>query len=321
MCSSSGSNFQAVHGTAICTLFEGDYHFGLAAFVNSLVCAGYAGTVWAGYRGTLPPWLNQVRRLEGPGEEYEAADQVRLVFLPLSTPVHFTNYKPQFMLDLFATHAQDCGYLWYFDPDIFIRCNWTFFADWQQNGIALCQEIVNNILPTDSPLRHKWMRIAADIGLNNPRPLNHYLSGGMVGVSSEHASFLHLWGRIIELARREGCDLGNFMSGNRELPFYGSDQDALNIAAMYTEHPLTTMGPEAMGFVAGGFTMYHAVGQKPWRGSLLLRALAGVPPSGADKFFLMQASFPIRAYSPLRLFAKRIACAIAAFIGRFYRRR
>ena len=177
------------------------------------------------------------------------------------------------MLDLFATHAQDCGYLWYFDPDIFIRCNWTFFADWQQNGIALCQEIVNNILPTDSPLRHKWMRIAADIGLNNPRPLNHYLSGGMVGVSSEHASFLHLWGRIIELARREGCDLGNFMSGNRESPFYGSDQDALNIAAMYTEHPLTTMGPEAMGFVAGGFTMYHAVGQKPWRGSLLLEGV------------------------------------------------
>ena len=38
---------QAASDTAICTLFEGDYHLGLAAFVNSLVRAGYAGTIWS----------------------------------------------------------------------------------------------------------------------------------------------------------------------------------------------------------------------------------------------------------------------------------
>ncbi len=316
----SGSEGRLDRSTAICTLFEGDYHYGLAALVNSLVHAGYTGTVWAGYRGGLPPWLEQLQRLDAQDEAYLVADQVRLVFLPLVTSMHFTNYKPQFMLDLFMTHAPDREYLWYFDPDIFIRCNWTFFADWQQNGIALCQEIVNNILPADSPLRHKWIRIAAKGGLSSARPLNHYFSGGMVGVSSKHVSFLHLWRRILEEARREGCDLGGFMPGNRELPFFGSDQDALNVAAMYTEHPLTTMGPEAMGFVRGGFTMYHAVGQKPWRGSLLLRAVAGLPPSEADKFFFTQVSSPIRAYTRWRLRAKRLACAMAALIGRFYRR-
>jgi hypothetical protein len=317
----SGTGPQAAQKVAICTLFEGDYHLGLAAFVNSLVRAGFTGTVWAGYRGALPPWLDQLKRLDVQRGEFMVTDQVRLVFLPLKTEIHLTNYKPQFMLDLLADQASECEYLWYFDPDIFLRCSWSFFADWQRHGIALCQEIVNNILPEDSPQRQQWMEIASDIGLSKPRPLNHYFNGGMVGLSAERASFLHLWKRLIELAGATGCDLKVFKPGSREMPFNASDQDALNIAAMYTEHPLTTMGPEAMGFIPAGFTMYHTVGQKPWRGSFFLRALAGMPPSDADKFFFTQVSTPIRAYSPSHLRARRLACTIAAFIGRFYSRR
>jgi hypothetical protein len=317
----SSTSSDSVSQAAICTLFEGDYHLGLAAFVNSLVRSGYEGAVWAGYRGALPPWLDQFKRLDTQGHTYMIADRVLLVFLPIETEMHFTNYKPRFMLDLIADQARDCAYLWYFDPDIFLRCNWSFFADWQRYGIALCQEIVHNSLPEDSPLRHKWMRIAADIGLSNPRLLNHYFNGGLVCVSAAHVSFLHLWKRLLEQAEVVGCDLKRMMPGNREMPFHASDQDALNIAAMYTEHPLSTMGPEAMGFIRGGFTMYHTVGVKPWRGSLLLRALQGLPPSDAAKFFFTQVSSPIRAYSPWHLRAKQWACSLAAFIGRFYGRR
>lgn len=43
--------------TTLCTLFEGHYHFGVAALVNSLVAAGYEGTVWVGHRGPLPDWI------------------------------------------------------------------------------------------------------------------------------------------------------------------------------------------------------------------------------------------------------------------------
>jgi hypothetical protein len=309
------------HKHAICTLFEGDYHFGLAAFVNSLVRAGYAGTLWAGYRGALPPWLYQLKRLEDRDCEYMVDDQIRLVFLRVETDMHLTNYKPQFMLRLFQTVNPGCDYLWYFDPDIFLRCGWSFFVDWQRYGIALCQEIVNNILPEDSPLRHKWMEIAASAGHHNPRRLNHYFNGGMVGVSADHISFLHLWKRMIEMAEATGCNLKGFMAGGREMPFHASDQDALNIAAMYTEHPLTTMGPEAMGFVPAGFTMHHAVGPKPWRGSLLLSALAGNPLFPSTKFFFTQLSSPIHPYSIPQLRSKQLACGIAALIGRFYCRR
>jgi hypothetical protein len=308
------------HRSGICTLFEGDYHFGLAAFLNSLVRAGYTGTVWAGYRGALPPWRDQLHTVNAETHEYAIADRIRLVFLPLATDIHLTNYKPQFMLDLFAGQARGCEYLWYFDPDIFLRCEWTFFSDWQRYGVALCQEIVNNILPENSPLRRQWIEIASSAGLSRPQPLNHYYNGGLVGVAAAHAGFLQIWKRLIERAGEVGCDLNTMMPGNREMPFHAGDQDALNIAAMYSEFPLSTLGPQGMGFVPGDVKMYHTVGQKPWRGSLLCRALAGVPPSNAMKFFFTQVSSPICPYSPMRLRAKRLACFIAAFIGRFYQR-
>jgi hypothetical protein len=316
------SRLRSAAGTAICTLFEGDYHIGLAALINSLIRAGFVGGVWAGYRGVLPTWLNQLQRTPDR-RKYLVADKIQLTFIPLETKLHFTNYKPQFMLDLLSGPARDCTYLWYFDPDIFIRCNWSFFAEWQQHGIALCQEIVNNILPADSPLRHQWMRTAASIGLSNPKSLNHYFSGGMVGISSAHRSFLYTWLRVLKRAELDGWDPTIFRGDEwgREMSFFASDQDALNVAAMYSEHPLTTMGPESMGFVSGGFTMYHAVGAKPWRHSLLLKAIAGFPPTNATKFFFSQLSSPIRVYSPLHLGAKRVGCLIAAFIGRFYARR
>jgi hypothetical protein len=248
------------------------------------------------------------------------AEQTRLVFLPIETKIHFTSYKPQFMLDLLANQACDVEYIWYFDPDICIRCNWSFFTTWQRYGVALCQELITNILPENSPLRQRWIELATTIGVSKPRPLNHYFNGGMVGVSAAHVSFLHLWKAFIELGRANGANLSRLSSGTRAMPFHMEDQDALNITAMYTEHPLSTMGPEAMGFIPAGFTMYHTVGPKPWKGSLLGRALKGIPPSDGTKFFFTQVSSPIRPYSPWQLRGKKIACAISGGIGRFYRR-
>ena len=315
----AGAAFTQLSG--VCTLFEGDYHLALAAFLNSLAHVGYAGTVWAGYRGALPPWLDQLKTVSAEEREYLVTDSVRLVFLPLTAEIHLTNYKPQFMLDLLAGPASDCEYLWYFDPDIYLCSPWSFFANWQRYGVALCQEIVNNSIPFDSPLRHQWIEIASSIGLSEPQALNRYYNGGMVGVAAAGADFLRVWKRLIERAGEIGCDLKGFMPGNRDMPFHASDQDALNIAAMYSKCPLSTLGPQGMGFIPGDVKMYHTVGQKPWRGSFLLRALAANPPSNAMKFFFTQASSPIRAYSPLHLAAKRLACSIAAFIGRFYARK
>jgi hypothetical protein len=316
--SQSGASPEQQSG--ICTLFEGNYHLGLAAFLNSLVHADYSGTVWAGYRGAPPPWLDQLEKTATEGQEFIIAGRVRLVLLQLTTPIHLTNYKPQFMLDLLQGPARECEYLWYFDPDICLRAQWTFFADWQRYGIALCQELVNNNLPEDAPLRHEWMEIASSLGLKNPRPLSRYYNGGLVGVSAIHTSFLDSWRRLIDHAPSLGLDLREMMPGNRDMPLHATDQDALNIAAMYSEFPLSTLGPQGMGFLSGDVKMYHTVAQKPWNGSFLLRALAGNPPTNAMKFFFTQVSSPICAYSFLGLKTRKLACTIAAFIGRFYRR-
>jgi len=306
--------------TAICTLFEGDYHLGLAAFLNSLVHTGFPGTVWAGYRGALPPWLDQLNRLDEKGTEFLIAGQVRLVLLPLKTEMHLTNYKPEFMLKLLAGPACNCEYLWYFDPDICLYSEWAFFSEWQRFGIALCQEIVDNIVPEDSPLRRQWMEIASSVGLSNPQRINYYYNGGMVGVAASHSGFLEIWRRIIERAGELGYDLKVIMPGTRAMPLHASDQDALNVAAMYSPFPLSTLGPQGMGFIPGDVKMYHTVAVKPWRGSLLLNALGGKPPTNAMKYFFTQVATPIRAYSPAHLLAKRLACSIAALVGRFYRK-
>jgi hypothetical protein len=225
------------------------------------------------------------------------------------------------MLNLLENQARDCKYIWFFDADIFFRCSWSFFEDWQRCGIALCQDILYQVLPENDPLRHKWVEIGTDLGLGKPRPLIQYFNSGLAGVPAEYISFLRLWQRLTEYAGTMGVDLKRLTSGTRDMPFHAHDQDAMNIAAMYTEHPLSPTGPEVMGFRPGRSNLYHSVGPKPWRGSPLLRALAGVQPSAAAKFFLTQVSSPIRPYSALHLQAKKLECATASFIGRFYAKR
>lgn len=307
--------------TSVCTLFEGDYHLGVAALVNSLIAAGYTGTVWAGYRGALPPWARRLQRMEGEHAAYQVVEGVRIVFVPLKTELHLGCFKPRFMLDLLAGPASDCDFLWYFDPDICLRTSWTFFKRWQTRGVVLCEEINNCRLSARDPLRCEWMEIGAEMGLGEPRAITGYFNSGMVAIARSQAGLLDLWERIVHHAGQMGFNLKVLMAGNREMPFHAVDQDALNMALMYVDYPLSTMGPEGMGFAPGEVGVYHAMGPKPWRGSILLRALAGNPPSNAFKFFFTQVSAPIRAYSSIRLCLKRFSCAVAAFIGRFYSRR
>ena len=78
--------------TAICTLFEGDYHRGLGALVNSLCKHGYQGTVWAGYRGALPPWV-EPRDHDDGDVEFRLPSGGAIRFVPVHTEVHLTNLE------------------------------------------------------------------------------------------------------------------------------------------------------------------------------------------------------------------------------------
>ena len=304
----------------VCTLFEGDYHFGLAALINSLVSNGFQGCIAVGYRGSLPPWTNQLTFL-GSNGDYTVCPGVRLTFILLDTPLHFANFKPAFMQHLLHDHPA-CKCIWYFDPDIVIRCSWSFYVRWVQHGIALCED-VNGTLPENHPLRCNWIELASASGLENPAPLREYYNSGFIGVPASCTGFLEIWQAAMRIAESEGFNPCTFTieSWTRSDPFFRGDQDALNIAAMYSRYPLTTIGPEGMDFAPGGFTMFHAVASpKPWRKNMLLSALGGFPPSASDKAFLAHSSSPIRSYSTIQLIVRRLSCNVGALMGRFYHR-
>jgi len=307
--------------TALCTLFEGDYHYGLAALANSLLAAGYQGDLWVGYRGLLPPWLNQLEQTRSEPAEYSLNGRIRLLFVPLQTPLHLTNYKPQFLERIFTELAPELDYLWYFDPDICVEFPWSFFTTWQQYGIAICEERSRFAMPATDPIRLQWIDLGRELQLGDPRPCNSYYNGGLLGLGRAQMDLLQLWKQILDAAaERKGLDLNRVYSVPTEHPFHMQDQDALNMALLFSSHFVSALGPEAMGFIPGWNAMFHAVQIKPWRINFLTSALyQGIPPNTAMKSFLGHVAGPIRPYAAFKLRRLRLSAKLASFIGRFYR--
>ena len=59
------------------------------------------------------------------------------------------------MLDLRCNHLLDLGTLFYFDPDIIVKCDWKFLEQWAETGIALCEDI-NSPMSSTHPIRAMW---------------------------------------------------------------------------------------------------------------------------------------------------------------------
>ncbi len=302
----------------VCTLCEGDYHQGVAVLINTLVNGGFTGLFWVGHRGPLPPWVAQLGKRE---DGLYQVGNASLGFQTIEDSRHFTHVKPRLMTDLI--HQGIAGnLLWYFDPDITVRCNWSFFERWIRFGVCLNQEISMGVMASDHPIRCEWMELARRAGWGEPlRQQERYYNAGFIGLALKDRAFLDTWLAANELASAAGVDLTLFQTGSRVNTFHFADQDAMNIAAMYAPTPLTTIGPEGMGWITGGFTMYHSVGSaKPWRKNFLVAALRGIPPSNADKHFLDSAWGPIQPFPLKRLKRQRSMARWASFIGRFYRR-
>ena len=122
--------------SVICTLFEGHFHYGVAALVNSHYQHGFKGDFFIGYRGELPFWATAATNnnsLNWPGTKtLIIAEELKLHFLPINTNAHFTNYKTHFILELWEKCINDSlvtGIL-YFDPDIVNKCSWKYYEQW-----------------------------------------------------------------------------------------------------------------------------------------------------------------------------------------------
>lgn len=317
----------------ICTLFEGDYHNGVAALTNSLYKQGFQGSVYIGYKGALPIWIRLLTEFECKnwkgGRAFIIEGGICLYFLPLDTDYHLTNYKPDFMLRLWEDIVPTATSFFYFDPDIIITAPWTYFENWVMGGVALCED-VNSPLTQNHPRRIAWRNYFGKREITLTYKSSIYANGGFIGVHIKNKDFLLTWKKIQEemapaiggLNRSSltGLPLPKEFQGPFS-PFGKTDQDALNAAVETWNGEVSFVGQEAMGFKPGEPLMPHALGTpKPWKKKFLLTSMNGVPPSGADKAFWSHVSGPIKLYKTFDLVMKSISISMAAFIGRFYSR-
>jgi hypothetical protein len=320
--------------SAICTLFEGNYHYGVATLSNSLYEQGFRGTIYVGYRGELPNWALKGKK-ESIGKWTEAVsltpvEGMQLVFLPLITNYSLTNYKPDFMLELWEGLAKEAAALFYFDPDIVIDDSWTCFEQWVNCGVALCED-VNSPFQEFHPLRVGWRDYYKKHNIDLHFKNQIYVNGGFVGLLKKNISFLTLW---IQLQESMGDAIGGLDKSIFSKQTYNStilkmegfqifdksDQDALNATIEAYNGTVSYIGKEGMGFSSGKAIMYHALGSnKPWNVNFLQRALQGRSPRPVDECYWQYAVHPISAHSKGEKSKKMTVIKISKFLGRFYK--
>jgi hypothetical protein len=303
----------------LCTLFEGHYHYGVAALANSLASAGYEGTLWVGHRGGLPAWIAGRRDRDGC---VQVTAGLTLRTVALDPPMSLNYHKPVFMREILETHEPDSDAVVYLDPDVVVKCPWTTIEGWlAPGGIALVEDI-DWCLPARHPKRERWREFFAARGETQRRALERYYNSGFVAVPRGQLDVLRTWQRVCELIVAEiGVELRQRKRGAPDDLFHSTDEDALNFALSTCHAPLNTCGPEAMDFAPGGNRFSHAVGAaKPWEGRHLRSALRGSPPSLACGWYYRFANGPLRPFSNLVLARRRLSMTLATALGRVYRR-
>jgi hypothetical protein len=309
--------------TAVCTYCDGDYHYGAGVLINSLYQQGYRGTVWAGYRGALPPWAKPLTQGDGYWE-YMPAEGCSVRLVEIKTDMHPSLYRPTFMEQIWDRFGQDWESLFFFDPDIVNKCRWDFYEWWVSQGIALCGDPWYHV-PFNHPKRLAWKKFAEDQGFPCQRHLDHHYNGGFIGIPLQSKPMLSLWKKLIAIAAKLGyLDLQDIYAEatNNTYPYFPHDQTALNLTLMLISDPLSTVGPDGMDFAPCGTLMSHATVPhvKPWRKRLIFSALQGMPPTLTDKLFWQNTQTPIPVYSPSTVRWKQLIVTTAAAIGRFIRR-
>lgn len=304
--------------SAVCTLFEGHYHFGLGALANSLSLAGFTGKIFAGFRGSLPASFTGRYGTRTDGTHTMQWGGVEIVLVPVKTDRHLTNFKPEFMLEIWTHQAPDCARLFYFDSDIVVLARWEYFEAWADEGVALVMDS-NTPVPINHPLRVAWRKQFAPLGFKFAPKDDYYFNAGFVGFSRNWKHALVAWREIqtaiaetVPLDRPIGMHGAPKHMRSRLFPFYLTDQDAINVMADLESVTISPMGIEGMGWKVPYIYMAHALGSpKPWLGLFVRQALRGHAPSITDEVFWRYVDKPVALFSErhIRKIKRRIKWA------------
>lgn len=308
-----------IEGSTVCTVAEGNYHFGVAALCNSLFRHGYRGPLWVGWRGGLPDWAAGAVDA-GAWRELAVEDGLSVRFVPVDSPWHMANCKPGFFRRVLEELDPAAPALFYFDSDIVVRCRWGFFEEWVAHGVALVQDMWDpGMLPTHV-FKKRWRAHAERLGYAC-RDVAGYFNSGFLGVRRADIGFLSIWERVIRSIPEAGGDLSRLKLDDPNHLFHKMDQDALNVAVLASDAEIATGGQEMMEIYPWGAAMAHAMHfKKPWKRNYLWDALNGFPPGRPHLAHWQHVGGPIQAYSDLALKRKRAEIWLARLIGRLHHR-
>ncbi|WP_179336963.1 hypothetical protein [Winogradskyella ludwigii] len=316
----------------VVTLFEGNYHYGVAGLCNSLHKQGFNGDVFVGYRGELPDWTLKAENNKEIGwdnaKSLKVSGSMTLHFLPLTTKYSLTNYKPDFLIELFENKNLNIDSLFYLDPDITINKHWDHFMQWIDAGVALCED-VNSPIPEHHPRRVGWKNYYTKFNLDLNFKTEMYINGGFIGLKRDDIQFLKTWKLAQEYMGEKigGLERSIFSKGPVKLEqvqgfniFDKTDQDALNIAIETSLLKVSIIGKEAMAFNVGYNIMYHNLGNpKPWNNNYSKEFFAGNKPSLGDYHFWRCAnSETLRPYAKQTIMWKLFWIKVYRFLSRFY---
>lgn len=296
----------------IVTLYENHYHYGVGALLNSLVSSGFKGLFLVGYKGSIPPWINQLSQTSE--KEFNINSEITVKFILIDTEIHFGYYKPQFIKHVFDTYPL-VDNVYYFDPDIVVNAQWSFFKSWVKVGTALCLDNCFPFVHRNHPWRAEWKELAKN-EQNTDCIIDYYVNSGFIGINRANSLLIDKWILLTEQYRISGGDVSLFEK-NAHRAFKG-DQDLLNAAlTICPEIIISIIGTEGMGFTEPTYLMAHAIDSiKPWKANFVKEVLInGSKPSGAAKYFFSYCEYPIRIFSKRTILLKKINIKIASGIG------
>ena len=247
--------------SAVTTLYEGHYHYGVVALLNSLIHSGFKGIFRIGYRGDLPVWTSQLISLGS--NDFLATDSLVISFVYTNPDMHFGYYKPKFIKDTLSEFPS-IEKIYYFDPDIVIDAPWLFFSKWVQSGVALCLDNCFHFVHRNHPWRKDWAELA-NFNPDRISELDYYVNSGFIGLKSNDVTILDRWLHLTENYKAIGGNLQLFeKDGHRA---FKGDQDLLNaVITVSPELKISLIGKEGMGFSQPAYLMSHAVSSiKPWK--------------------------------------------------------
>lgn len=302
------------------TLAENKYFLGLSALLNSIAARGkYIDKMVVGYREELPKWLPELSPSKN-GMSCILASGIELELIEMKGDLHMVHEKPKWFRYFTEVLEPDADEYFFFDSDIVVACRMSFFGEWVKQGIGICED-VNNKMSRDHPIRKQWIQYALEEGVEIESQIDWYFNSGFLAWTQETKYFLTEWEKCFEILAKRSGDMKQFRVHDRTHPVLSANQDSLNLASMITKLPISTIGPEAMGFVNGMPVMSHPIGMKPWNKKYFKDFLRGHRPRLSDmEFWKNLNGSEFTPMGNMYVKFKIFTCKTLRGLSRFYRR-